>query len=248
MNNTNLIGLSRQLVLQRELDVVANNVANITTNGFKRRSGTFSEFVMPVANADAAPAGSRSISYVSDRSSVLDLAGGAVEKTGNPLDVAIRGDGFLTVTTPAGERFTRNGALSLNERGDLVTADGYPVLSEQGPLAFTAADGAITIAGDGTVSTAQGIRGKLRIVAFDKPQALANEGKNLFSSRAAARPAGPATRLETGAIERSNVNGVTEIARMIEITRAYASLTQMMQKTDDVRRSALTRLADPTGA
>ncbi len=244
MNNTQLIGLSRQVVLKRELDVVANNVANLMTNGFKRRTGAFSEHVMPVARANAAPQGSQRISYVIENASTLDTSAGAVEKTGNPLDVAIRGPGFLAVMTPQGERYTRNGALSLNERGDLVTSDGYPVLSQQGPLSFNAADGEITIAATGTVSTAQGVRGTLRLMTFDKPQDLANEGKNLFASATPARPADPDVRLEPGALERSNVNGVAEIARMIEITRAYTSLTQTMQKTDELRRATLSRLAE----
>lgn len=246
MNNTMLVGLSRQVALQRELDVVANNVANITTNGFKRRSNSFAEHLMPVARADSSPAGYRKVSYVIDRTSNLDISGGTVEKTGNPLDVAIRGNGFLVVQTPAGERYTRNGALQLNQFGDIVTADGYPVLSEQGPLAFSAADGAIGIAGDGTVSTQQGVRGRLRLVSFRDPQALESAGRNLLSSATPPGAAEPGVRIEPGAIERSNVNGVAEMSRLIEVTRSYSSLAQMLQKTDELRRTTLSRLADLT--
>lgn len=244
--NTVLIALSRQRSLQRQLDVVANNVANITTDGYKRRSVRFAEYLMPVARADAAPAGSRRVSYVHDPASPLDISGGAIERTGNPLDVAIRGNAFFVVETAAGERYTRNGALSLNQAGDLVTADGHRILSTQGPLAFSAADGAITIAGDGTVSTAQGVRGRLRLASFANPEALASEGRNLLVAREPARPADASVRLDTGALERSNVSGVAEITRMMEITRSYTSLAQTIQKTDELRRTTLAKLADLT--
>ncbi len=244
MENTSLIGLSRQITLQRELDVIANNVANVTTNGFKRRSGLFSEHVMPVARADAPNRADRSLSFVIDRGTALDLSTGATERTGNPLDVAIRSDAFFVVQTPNGERFTRNGALSLSSTGDLVTSDGHPILTEQGPASFTAADHDIRIAQDGTVSTAQGNKGRLRQVTFANSQSLENIGGNLFASSAAPRPAGPQAMLETGAVERSNVSPVTEIARMIDVNRSYSALAQMLQRNDELRRSAISRLAE----
>jgi flagellar basal-body rod protein FlgF len=244
--NTLLIGLSRQITLQRQMDVVANNVANITTDGFKRRMLRVGEHVMPIARADASPAGSRRISFVSDRTNSLDISGGAIERTGNPMDVAIRGAGFLVVETPAGERYTRNGALSLNGTGELVTSDGHRVLTDQGAVSFNPADGGITIAGDGTISTAQGVRGKLRLVSFTAPDALASEGRNLLSAREPAVPAGPSVRLDTGALERSNVSGVAEITRLLDISRAYTGIAQMMQRTDELRRTTLSRLADIT--
>lgn len=244
MNNTLLIGLSRQVTLRRELDVVANNVANITTTGFKRRAGTFGEYLMPVASADTLRAPQRKLSYVADHAGILDMSGGPVERTGNPLDVAIKGDALLAVATPAGERYTRDGALVLNAVGTLVTQGGHAVLSDQGPLSFTAADGDIRISADGTVSTAQGARGKLRLIDASNPQQFENAGRNLYLSGRPPAPAPQTARLESGALERSNVNATTEISRMIEITRSYTSLAQMLQKTDDLRRSALSRLAE----
>ena len=244
MENIVPINLSRHIVLQREMEVIANNVANSTTNGFKRRAGHFGEALAKGARGDAFRAGDRGISFVLDRGSVLDLSQGASERTGNPLDVTIKGEAFFTVRTAAGERYTRNGALGLNARGELVTSDGHPVLAEQGPLAFTAADSDIAIASDGTVSTAQGVRGRLRLAAFANPQALENIGTNLFAAREAPRPAGAGARLEAGMIEKSNVSPVVEIARMIEVNRAYASLAQAAQKSDDLRRTAITKLAE----
>ena len=244
MNNTMLIGLSRQVALQRELNVVANNVANVTTNGFRRRGAAFAEYVMPVARGDHMQTANRSLSFVVDDGTTLDTSPGPIEKTGNPLDVALRGDGFFAVQTPQGERYTRNGALALNADGDLVTMDGHPILSEQGVLTFTAADGAITISGDGTVATQQGVRGKLKVVKFADSHRLESLGGNLLDSPVPAEPAGASARIESGALERSNVSPVAETARLIEVTRAYSSLASMIQRSDELRRTALTRLAE----
>lgn len=244
MNNAGLIAASRQIALKRELDVVANNVANITTNGFRRRVSNFAEHLMPVARGDALTTLDKRLSFAVSRGNFLDPARGTIETTGNPLDIALKGDAFLAVSTPQGERYTRNGALSLSSTGALVTSDGAPVLSDQGPLTFSAADGDIRIAADGAISTAQGLRGRLKLVQFDQPQALRNIGGNLLASDDAARPVTPGSWVETGALERSNVSAVAETARLIEVTRSYATLTQMMQRTDELRRSAISRLAD----
>src|SRR6478736_3794882 len=128
MENSLLIGLSRQVALQRELDVVANNVANIGTNGFKSRTMRFSEYIMPKASGDAFPTADRPMSYVIDAGSGLNFANGPLERTGNPLDITIGGNGVLAVQTANGERYTRNGSLQLDSKGRLVTSDGYAVL------------------------------------------------------------------------------------------------------------------------
>lgn len=244
MNNTLLIAASRQIALRSEMDVVANNVANINTAGFKRRASGFAEHLMPVARGDSLQSADKSLSFVTASGAPLDLSAGPIEKTGNPLDVAIRGDAFLAVQSAQGERYTRNGALALNAAGELVTMDGNPVLTESGPVAFSAQDGPVSIASDGSISTAQGRRGKLKLVRFDAPHALESLGGNLLATSQQPRPAGDETRLETGALERSNVSSVSEMARMIEVSRAYSGLANMMQRTDEMRRTALTRLAE----
>jgi flagellar basal-body rod protein FlgF len=244
MNNTLLIAASRQIALKRSLDVIANNVANITTTGFKRRSSDFAEYMMPVARGDALATRDKALSFVTSGEGLLDTSAGAIERTGNPLDIAMRGNAFLAVQTPEGERYTRNGSLSLDATGQLVTMDGQPALSEQGPLQFTPADGAISISTDGTVSTAQGVRGKLKFVTFTKPHALESIGRNLLKSSEAPAPAGPENRIEAGALERANVSSVSEVAKLVEVSRAYSSVAQIMQRTDELRRSAVSRLAD----
>src|SRR5882724_3403570 len=109
MENNLLIGLSRQMTLERQIDVISNNVANVNTNGYKADKSLFQEYLMPVAHADNFVGRDRVFSYVQDRATWRDLGQGATENTGNPLDVAIDGNAFLAVQTPAGERYTRNG-------------------------------------------------------------------------------------------------------------------------------------------
>jgi len=246
MENALLVGLSRQVALARELDVVANNIANVNTNGFKRRSMVFNEFVSPTASADSFPRRDRAVSFVLDKGSTLAFTQGDIEQTGNPLDVAVRGNALLAVRTAAGtERYTRNGAFALNGRGELVTSDGFAVQTDQGPVTFTDQDANIRIAADGTVSSSQGTKGKLKLVVFDNPQTLRNEGQNLFSSTATPRPAtGDETRIEQGAVEKSNVQPVTEMTRLIELSRSYQEIANMMSRADELSRTAINRLAD----
>ena len=244
MENALLIGLSRQVALGRELDVIANNMANVNTNGFKARQARFREYLMPVASAEAFPTPDRRLSYVIDGDTPLDSSAGAIERTGNALDGAIKGDAFFAVQTPAGERYTRNGAFEVDVQGRLVTSDGHVVLGENGPIAFSPQESGAAIAADGTVTTSQGQRGKIRLVRFETFQALRNEGANLFSSTAPAQPAGNTSEIVSGAIERSNVKPVLEMSRLIDVNRTYTSVAGMLGRIDELRRTAISRLAE----
>jgi flagellar basal-body rod protein FlgF len=247
MENALLIGLSRQVALSRELDVVANNVANIDTNGFKRRGTVFEEFIMPVARGEEFRPADRQVSFVVDRGTSLAYTPGNLERTGNALDVAISGNAMLVVQTNVGrgERYTRNGALAINGRGELVTSDGLKVLTDQGPVTLNPTETDLKIAADGSISSSVGPKGKLRMVAVPNPQLLRSEGQNVFSTAAPLRPADPKdARLEIGAIEKSNVRPVLEIARLMELNRSYSSIASLMQRTDETRRNAINKLAD----
>jgi flagellar basal-body rod protein FlgF len=243
MENALLIGLSRQTALGRELDVIANNMANVTTNGFKARQARFDEYLMPSARADAFPRPDQLLSYVIDSGTPLDLSAGALEMTGNPLHAAIKGEGFFVVQTAAGERYTRNGAFELDAQGQLVTTDGHVVLGQSGPIVIGPEETGIAVAPDGAVTSSQGERGRLRLVQFGNPQNLANEGANVFSAEEPPQPAANA-RVEGGALERSNVNAVAQMSRLIEVNRSYTSIANMIGRMDELRRSAISRLAD----
>jgi flagellar basal-body rod protein FlgF len=244
VDNALLVGLSRQIALARELDVIANNVANAGTNGFKARSARFAEYVMPVAAGEAFPNADRRISYVIDKGTPLDMATGPLERTGNPLDVALQGNDFLVVQTPQGERYSRAGSLALNAQGELVTQGGLQVLGQNGPIRFGPSEAGLGIAADGTVSSDQGVRGRLRLVRFEDMRSLRSAGENLFSSDQPAQPAGPQARLETGTVERSNVRPVVELSRLVEVQRAYTAIANLMTKSDELRSRAISRLAD----
>jgi flagellar basal-body rod protein FlgF len=243
MENALLIGLSRQTALARELDVIANNMANVTTNGFKARNARFREFLMPDARADAFQRPDQNLSYVIDAGTPLDLSTGSIEMTGNPLHAAIKGDAFFAVQTTSGERYTRNGAFDLNAQGQLVTSDGHVVLGQGGPITVGPEEKDVSIAPDGAVITRSGERGRLRLVRFDQPQQLQNMGANLFASSQAAQPA-VNVKLEGGAIERSNVKPVVEMSRLIDVNRSYTAIAGMISRMDELRRSAISRLAD----
>ncbi|MBN9040747.1 MAG: flagellar basal-body rod protein FlgF [Rhizobiales bacterium 62-47] len=251
MENALLIGLSRQVTLERQLDVVANNVANVNTNGFKADKSLFQEFLMPVAQQDNFIGRDRRLSYVQDRATYHDFALGPTEMTKNPLDVAIDGDAFLVVQTAGGERYTRDGGLQINSRGELVTAAGNQVMGTNGPIVFQQTDHDITISADGTITVLEGInntvdsiRGKLRLVNFAQAQKLTKQGSNLYSAEGMAPQADLNARVKQGFIEKSNVNAVTEMSRMIEVTRAYTQIAAMLQQESDLRKSAIEKLAD----
>ncbi len=244
MQNALLVGVSSQMALQRELDVIGNNMANVSTTGFKARSSRFQEYLMPVASADSFARPDRRLSYVIDQGTTLDLGQGPIEQTGNPLNVAIKGSAFIAVQSAQGERYTRNGAFEINAQGTLVTSDGDPVVGDGGPISINAQETGLAIGSDGTVSTNLGIRGKIKLVTFANPQRLTNEGGNLYASPEAATPAGLEGRVEAGALERSNVRPVIEMTRLMDVNRSYTMVSSMITRLDELRGTAISRLAN----
>jgi flagellar basal-body rod protein FlgF len=251
MENALLIGLSRQMVLERQMDVVANNVANVNTNGFKADQSLFQEFLKTGAHEDRFVGKDRAVSYVIDSGTYRDFSQGPLQSTGNPLDFAVDGSGFLAVQTAAGERYTRDGGLQINSQGQLVTVSGDPVLGTGGPIVFQQTDHDISISPDGTITVLDGtartdsIRGKLRLVSFADAQQLLKEGSNLYSAGNAGA-AQPDTRstVKQGFIEKSNVNSVAEMSTLIEVNRAYSQIATLLQQQGDLHKSAIQQLAD----
>jgi len=248
MQNAVLVGLSRQMALARELDVVANNIANLNTTGFKADGSLFEEYLSSGAQADQT---GDQVSFVRDRGSWHDLSQGPIEKTDNPLNVAIDGDGFLVVQTPQGERYTRNGALQINASGELVTSDGNQVLGDAGAIVLQPTDNQVSISRDGTVSVREGnakvssLRGKLRLVRFDQPQRLQKDGGSTFAlTGGTTAQQDLKSNVIQGAIEKSNVHGVVEMTRMIEITRAYTQIAAMLQQQSDLSQTSIDKLAE----
>ncbi|MDB5618604.1 flagellar basal-body rod protein FlgF [Tardiphaga sp.] len=250
MENVSLIGLSRQMTLERQLDVVANNVANVNTTGFKADKSMFEEYLRSGARENNFVGRDRNVSFVQDRATLKDFSQGPSEPTKNPLDVAIDGDAFLVVQTPNGPRYTRDGSMQINSQGQLVTKTGNPVLGTSGPIVFQPGDKDINIAADGNVTVLEGVnridsvRGKLRMVSFAQAQKLLKEGSNLYSAEGAPPQPTTTSKLNQGFIEKSNVNSVMEMTRMIDVTRAYTQISAMLQQQTDMRKSAIEKLAD----
>jgi len=251
MENALLIGLSRQTVLERQMDVLSNNIANVNTVGYKADESLFEEYLSSGAHEDNFKGADRRVSYVQDRGTFHNFSQGAVQGTSNPLDVAIDGAGFLTVQTQGGERYTRDGNLHLNSQGQLVTAAGDAVLGTSGPIVFQPTDHDINISPDGTVTVIEGasrtdsIRGKLRLASFTDAQKLLKEGYNLYAAGDAGVPQADAkSTFRQGYVEKSNVNAVSEMGRMVEVMRTYQQVANILQQQSDLHKSAIEKLAD----
>ncbi len=242
MDNTLYVALSRQMTLRREFDLVANNIANTETVGFKVES-LMVEAKEERPRGGAFTGSNLPINFVLDGAVARDFTEGALKPTGNPLDLAISGQGFFKINTANGERYTRDGRFSMDGTGKLITAAGDPVAGEGGDIILDPTQGPPKIAEDGTVSQANGPIGKIALVRFASLGALSKDGDGLFSnsSNQAAESAGGA-RLSQGAVEGSNVQAITQITRMIEVSRAYESTAKMMDKTGEMNSQAIQRL------
>ena len=236
MENTGYIALSRQMTLRREMDVIANNMANLNTPAYKGQSMLFVEYL------DTSDSGEK-MSFVQDVALVRNLTEGQLTSTGNPLDMAIAGDAYFEVETPLGPRYTRNGVFQLNAEGQIVTSTGEIVLGDGGnAIILPPSSSDITITRDGTVSTDQGPAGRLRLVRFEDEQTLVKQANGLYDAGGQAPlPAEDAEVLQ-GMVEGSNVQGIIELTKMIETVRHYASTGRMVNDEHERQRRAIQAL------
>lgn len=233
MENTALIGISRQSVLRRQMDVVANNIANMNTSGFKSEKMLFAEHLVKSKGGEQVHGDT--LHFVRDVATVRNMAEGPLIRTGNPLDVAVRGEAFLAIETPEGARYTRNGSLTVNPDGKLVTQHGHPVLDDDGnPIELSAEDTDITISADGTIASKAGQIGKLKVVEFESPNDIQMIAGGLYDTNADVPPKNAEKpHVVQGMIEGSNVEPILEMTRMIEVSRAYNGVKTMLDKEDE---------------
>lgn len=233
MENVSYVVLSYQMALQRHMDILANNVANMNSTAFRGERPLFQEYLVTADDGSTT-------SYVEDVGLLRNTNPGTIQQTSNTLDVAISGEGFFVVDTADGPRYTRNGNWRLDEFGQIVVGTGNPVVDDAGlPIVIDAGDGAITIRADGTVLSEAGPIGKVQVVSFEDEQALQKLGDGLFD--AGEQIAQPATNFSIlqGMLETSNVNGVVEMTLMMEVANAYRTTAQMASTSDDLRRRAI---------
>lgn len=237
MDSAGYIVLSRMIAQQRALDVRADNIANADTPGYKSETMVFSDYLVPQRGG-----GGRSVSMVQDRATWRDFSQGQISKTGNPLDLALLGDGFFAVETPRGERYTRAGRFTLSAAGQIVDMSGNPVLGGDGrPLNVPSGDTNINVSGDGSVSSESGEIGTIRVVEFHDAQSLQAEGGSLFSSNqpgvAAQQPA-----IAQGAVESANIKGVVELSRMMSDLREFEFASQFAEAEAQREQGAIDKI------
>ena len=245
MFTTSLVLLSDEIALQRSVDVIANNIANSSTTGFKRQGIQFETYV-------SRPTPRQSTSFVYDRATYRDMTPGTISMTGNPLDLAIQGKGYFQVQTPQGIQYTRDGAFRTDNSGQIVTSSGLPVLGDGGQ-AITIADDAtdITISGDGTITVQTGTAtsranlGRLGVVQFENDEALTPTSGGMLTTTQTGTPV-MGNAIVQGAIEDSNVSPVMEITNLIRAQRSYEQAANLIGMENSRLTTAIDKLSQTT--
>jgi len=222
MENSLIVALSRQSVLGRQMAAISNNLANINTAGFKSESMVFKERLESTRK-------NQPLSLVQDVTYFRDISEGPLTNTNNPLDLAIRGDGYFAIETDEGQRYTRHGVFQLNEQGQLVTSQGKLLLGAGGaPISVPPDASNIIIARDGTISADAQEIGRIEVFTFENPAALSKIGNNLYDAKGQEPQIDRESDIVQGMIEGSNVNGIAQMTRMIDTVRSYQSANKLV--------------------
>ena len=231
------VALSAQLALSRRLETIANNVANAGTAGFRAEGVAFATVVSKTAPFHT--------SFTYEGGSHADTRSGAFTQTGNPLDVAIQGEGFLAIQTPQGTGYTRDGRMQMLPTGDIVSLAGHPILDSSGaPLTADPRGGALQIARDGTIRQDGRNVGTLGLFAVDLAQGYRRFENAAFFPQGAAEPVDDlnANGVVQGFAEASNVNPILEMTRMIEVQRAFEAVSASLEQRDAATRDTIQAL------
>ncbi|WP_299607891.1 flagellar hook-basal body complex protein [uncultured Tateyamaria sp.] len=232
MDSTGYITLTRQSGLMREMQIVANNIANSATSGYRQEGLVFSEYVQGIQGGASLSMGHGNVRQTS-------FVQGTLTQTGGTYDFAIEGEGFFLIQTPDGERLTRAGSFSPNGQGDLVTPDGYAVLDAGGaPVFIPPGVRSLSVSPDGTISADGAFVGQIGIVQPNDSASLIREGGVMFRADDGFEPSDTARMLQ-GFVEASNVDSIGQLARMIEIQRAYEMGQNFLDSEDERVRRAM---------
>ena len=238
METPTYIALSRQLGLRRHMDIVANNMANMNTPAYKAERLIFVEYLQKPSDSDKQ-------SFTQDIGTMRDTSEGPLVKTDNPFDLAISGEGFFTIETPLGNRYTRHGRFQLDAESRLVTGQGNPVLDNGGnQINIPANGGRVEISADGTISADNGAIAQFGLVKFENEQALRRTANNLYNSPDDQQPQDvEKPKIAQGMLEESNVKAIAELSEMIKIHRQYQSLGRSIQQEHERQMKAINRLS-----
>jgi flagellar basal-body rod protein FlgF len=237
MQNGLYVSLSAQVALERRLETIANNVANMNTVGYRAEGVSFA--------AEVARAGDDRLAYVSGGASFISRQTGAAIKTGNPLDLVIQGSGWFAINTADGVAYTRDGRMRLSETGALQTLNGNAVLDAGGaPILLSPSAGPPTISGDGMIAQDGKQLGAIGLFAID------DDAKLTRTENSGVVPDKPATPIldftqngvSQGFLEGANVNPVEEMTKLIEVTREFDGVTQQVTQTESSLQEAIKTL------
>lgn len=243
MDVTLYVGLSHQVAMRRNLEIIANNIANMNTTAFKKEAVIFQEYMVQMRDTDTPVA--RNVSYVQDKALIRDFTEGKFRPTDNPLDLALDGKNFFSVQLENGEiRYTRNGHFKISDDGVLVNSNGNPVLDQNNNvITFNPEEHEIDIAGDGTVSVnGRGAIARLGVVTFENLGQLEKVGDSLYSTSEEPQEA-TNFKVMRGMIEDSNVEPIIEMTNMVNVSRQYQTMAKLLEQQQDLHSKAINRLA-----
>jgi len=219
------------------LDTIANNLANASTVGYRAQHNVFSSVLAAAGSTNETPLNQAMNSYGILSGTTLDQSQGALQKTGNELDVAAQGSGYFVVQTADGEMYTRNGGFELSGKRQLITAAGDPVVGDRGTI--TLPPGPVSISPDGTISSKGAVAGKLKLVSFPPGTELKSEGQGYYSAPPKTATDATDTKVKQGMLESSNVNPVTSMVELITAQRS----AEMMQRALTMYNSEIDKTA-----
>jgi flagellar basal-body rod protein FlgF/flagellar basal-body rod protein FlgG len=219
------------------LDTIANNLANASTVGYRAQHNVFSSVLADASGAANSPLNNAINNFGTLSGTTLDQSQGALQKTGNPLDLAIQGSGYFVVQTADGPVYTRNGSLQLSNKGQLITSSGDPVLGDRGTL--TLPPGPVAISADGTISSNGAVVGKLKLISFEPGTELTSVGGTYYSAPAKSEIASADSTVKQGMLESSNVNPVSSMVELITAQRS----AEMMQRALTMYNSEIDKTA-----
>lgn len=234
MDTSIYIALSKEIGIFRDMEVTANNIANVNTTGYREEKLLFEDFLVSANKQEGKAA------FANDVATFRNTQQGTLQATNAPLDAAISGEGYFVVQTPLGPRYTRNGSFKIGPDGTLVTAQGHAVLDDgDQPILFDDADREIQFRENGAINVDGAERAVIQVVQFANPQMLRGVGEGMYAAEATPEPGAEGSfRVLGGVLERSNVNPFTALTHMLHVSRSITNVTNFINTMYTLERKA----------